>query len=135
MFSPLKEPHEFNKYVEILRVKMTKKSPEDQQESGRPTRVRKSNKSPEDYQGQEQETWRPKETYKSQEVFKSQRRLPSPKNPEAQESGGLTPSKSQTQEDDSPISPPTRGGDREKEEEKDTPESAPDSYWFSIKGQ
>ena len=48
MFSPLKESHEFNKYVKILRVKMTKKSPEDQKESGRPTRVRKTNKSPGD---------------------------------------------------------------------------------------
>ncbi len=53
MFSPLKEAHGFNKYVKILRVKMTKrvrktnKSPEDQQESGRLTRVRKTNKSPE----------------------------------------------------------------------------------------
>jgi len=50
IFSPLKESHGFNKYVKILRVKMTKrvrktnKSPEDQQESGRPTRVRKTAK-------------------------------------------------------------------------------------------
>jgi len=98
LFSPLKESHGFNKYVKILRVKMTKKSPEDQQESGRPTRVRKSNKSPEDYQGQEQETWRPEETCKSQDTFKSQGRLPSPKNPDIQESGGLAPSKSQNPE-------------------------------------
>ncbi len=41
--SPLKESHDFNKYVKTLRVKMAK-------------RVRKTNKSPEDYQGQEQET-------------------------------------------------------------------------------
>jgi hypothetical protein len=47
MCSPLKESHGFNKYIKILRVKMTKKSPEDQQESGRPTRVWKTNKSPE----------------------------------------------------------------------------------------
>ncbi len=50
MFSPLKESHEFNKYVKDL------KSQDDQKESGRLTRVRKSKKSPEDYQGQEQET-------------------------------------------------------------------------------
>ncbi len=61
IFSPLKESHDFNKYVKALRVKMTKrvrktnKSPEDQQESRRPTRVRKTNKSPEDYQEQGQE--------------------------------------------------------------------------------
>jgi hypothetical protein len=35
------------------RVWKTNKSPEDQQESGRPTRVRKTNKSPEDHQEQE----------------------------------------------------------------------------------
>ncbi len=108
---------------------MTKKSPEDQQESGRPTRVRKSNKSPEDYQGEEQETGRPEETCKSQDVFKSQERLPSPKNPDIQESGGLAPPKSQKpKRRNSPIFSPTRGGDREGEEERDTPESAPDSY-------
>ncbi len=62
IFSPLKESHAFNKYVKILRVKIAKrvrktnKSPEDQQESRRPTRVRKTNKSPEYYQGQEQDT-------------------------------------------------------------------------------
>jgi hypothetical protein len=102
MFSPLKESHKFNKYVKILRVKMTKrvrktnKSPEDQQESGRPTRVRKSNKSPEDQQEQEQENMKTKgNLQESSQVFKSQGRLPSPKNPEVQESGGLAPSKSQ----------------------------------------
>jgi hypothetical protein len=49
IFSPLKESHGFNKYVKILRVKMTKrvrktnKSPEDQQESGRLPRARTRN--------------------------------------------------------------------------------------------
>ncbi len=49
IFSPLKESHEFNKYVKILRVKMTKrvrktnKSPEVQQESGRLPRARTRN--------------------------------------------------------------------------------------------
>ncbi len=49
MFSPLKDSHEFNKYVKVLRVKMTKrvrktnKSPEDQQESGRLPRARTRN--------------------------------------------------------------------------------------------
>jgi hypothetical protein len=43
IFSPLKEPHEFNKYVKALRVKMTNKSPEVQQESGRPPRARTRN--------------------------------------------------------------------------------------------
>ncbi len=49
IFSPLKESHDFNKYVKTLRVKMAKrvrktnKSPEDQQESGRLPRARSRN--------------------------------------------------------------------------------------------
>ncbi len=68
---------------------MAKKSPEDQQESGRLPRTRsyKRHEDPKDYEGsRNQET---KDTCKSQEVRKSQRRLPSLKNPEPKESGRL----------------------------------------------
>ena len=122
MFSPLKESHEFNKYVKILRVKMTKKSPEDQQESGSPTRVRKTTKG----KNKKHEDQR-----KPARVRMSSRVKEDCQVPRIQTSKSLEDwhhLRVKTQEDDSPISPPTRGGDREGEEERDTPESAPDSY-------
>jgi hypothetical protein len=128
IFSPLKESHGFNKYVKILRVKMTKrvrktnKSPEDQQESGSPTRVRKTTKGK---NKKHEDPRKPARVRKSSRV-KEDCQVPRIQKPKSLEDWHHLRVK--TQEDDSPISPPTRGGDREKEEEKDTPESAPDSY-------
>ena len=124
----MKESHGFNKYVKILRVKMTKrvrktnKSPEDQQESGSPTRVRKTNKG---------KNKKHEDQKKPARVRMSSRVKEDCQVPRIQTSKSLEDwhhLRVKTQRDDSTISPPTRGGDREKEEEEDTPESAPDSY-------
>ena len=125
MFSPLKESHEFNKYVKILRVKMTKKSPEDQQEFGRPTRVRKSNKTTKSKNKKHEDQRKPARVRTSSRV-KEDCQVPRTQTSKSLEDWHHLRVK--TQRGDSTISPPTRGGDREKEEEEDTPESAPDSY-------
>jgi CHAD domain-containing protein len=118
IFSPLKESHDFNKYVKTLRVKMTKrvrktnKSPEDQQESGSPTRVRKTTKG----KNKKHEDQR-----KPARVRKSSRVKEDCQVPRIQKSKSLEDwhhLRVKTQEDDSPISPPTRGGDRERGRER-----------------
>ena len=122
----MKESHGFNKYVKALRVKMTKrvrktnKSPEDQQESGSPTRVRKTTKN----KNKKHEDQRKPARVRWSSRVKEDCQVPRIQKPKSLEDWHYLRVK--TQEDDSPISPPTRGGDREKE--KDTPESAPDSY-------
>ncbi len=127
MFSPLKESHEFSKYIKTLRVKMTKrvrktnKSPEDQQESGSPTRVRKTAKG----KNKKHEDQRKPARVRMSSRVKENCQVPRIQTPKSLEDWHHLRVK--TQEETSPISPPTRG-DREGEEERDTPESAPDSY-------
>ena len=91
------------------RVRKANKSPEDQQESGRLPRARTRNMKT---KGNLQGSGSPQESKKTAKV------------PRIQKSKSLEDwhhLRVKTQEDDSPISPPTRGGDRGKEEEKDTP--------------
>ncbi len=109
IFSPLKESHDFNKYVKALRVKMTKKSPEDQQESGRQPRVRKTTKG----KNKKQEDQRKPARVRKSSRVKEDCQVPRIQKPKSLEDWYHLRVK--TQEDDSPISPPTRGGDRERE--------------------
>jgi hypothetical protein len=111
----LKESHDFNKYVKTLRVKMAKrvqktnKSPEDQQESGRLTRVRKTTKNK---NKRHEDPRTPERVRKSARVKEDCQvsRIQKPKSLEDWHNLRV-----KTQEDDSTIFPPTRGGDREGE--------------------
>jgi hypothetical protein len=115
IFSPLKESHDFNKYVKTLRVKMTKrvrksnKNPEDQQEPGRPTRVRKTTKG----KNKKHEDQRKPARVRKSSGVKEDCQVPRIQKPKSLEDWHHLRVK--TQEDDSPISPPTRGGDRGRE--------------------
>ena len=116
IFSPLKESHGFNKYVKILRVKMTKrvrktnKSPEDQQESGRPTRIRKTTK---DKNKRPDDPRTPARVRKSARVKEGCQvsRIQKPKSLE-----DWLNLRVKTQEDDSTTFPPAKGGKIEREE-------------------
>jgi hypothetical protein len=115
----LKESHDFNKYVKTLRVEMTKrvrktnKSPEDNQESGRLPRARTR---------KQEDQKKPARVRKSSRV-KEDCQVPRIQKPKSLEDWHHLRVK--TQEDDSPISPPTRGGDRERERERKTPLNQP----------
>jgi hypothetical protein len=102
----------FNKYVKTVRVKMAKrvrktnKSPEDQQESGRLPRARTRNMKT---QGNLQESGSLQESKEDCQVPRIQK-------PKSLEDWHHLRVK--TQEDDSTIFPPTRGGDRERKREE-----------------
>ncbi len=119
MFSPLKESHEFSKYIKALRVKMTKrvrktnKSPEDQQESGSPTRVRKTAKGKNKKHEDQRKPARVR--------MPSRIQMPSPKNPDIQESGGLAPPKSQNPRGKTPPYPLQQEEETERERKRVTP--------------
>jgi hypothetical protein len=121
----LKESHDFNKYVQTLRVKMAKrvrktnKSPGDQQESGRPTRVRKDTKG----KNKKHEDPRTPARVKKSARVKEDCQVPRIQKPKSLEDWHNLRVK--TQEDNSTIFPPTRGGDRERERERKTPLNQP----------
>ncbi len=112
IYSPLKESQDFNKYVKTLRVKMAKrvrktnKSPEDQQESVRPTRVRKTTK---DKNKRHECPRTPARVRKSARVKEDCQVSRIQKLKSLEDWHNL---RVKTQEDDSTIFPPTRGGDR-----------------------
>ncbi len=94
------------------RVRKTNKSPEDQQESGRPTRVRKTTK---DKNKRHEDPRTPARVRKSARVKEDCQvsRIQKPKSLEDWHNLRV-----KTQEDDSTIFPPTRGGERERERGK-----------------
>jgi hypothetical protein len=94
------------------RVWKTNKRPEDQQESGRPTRVQKTTKS-KDKKHEDPRT--PARVRKSTRV-KEDCQVPRIQKPKSLEDWHNLRVK--TQEDDSTIFPPPRGGDRERKREK-----------------
>ena len=120
----MKESHGFNKYVKILRVKMTKrvrktnKSPEDQQESGRPTRVRKTAKGKNKKHGDQR---KPTRVRRSPRV-KEDCQVPRIQEPKSLEDWHHLRVK--TQEDDSPY-PLQQEEETERERKRETPLNQP----------
>ncbi len=90
------------------RVRKTNKSPEDQQESGRPSRFRESKKKHEDPR-------KPARVRKSSRI-KEDCQVPRTQKPKSLEDWHNLRVK--TQRGDSTIFPPTRGGDRERKREE-----------------
>ncbi len=108
----MKELHDFYQMCKDFESQDGQKSPEDQQESGRPTRVRKTTK---DKNKRHEDPRTPASIRKSARVKEDCQvsRIQKPKSLEDWHNLRV-----KTQEDDSTIFPPTRGGDREREREE-----------------
>ncbi len=94
------------------RVRKTNKSPEDQQEPGRPTRARKTTKGK---NKKHEDPRKPARVRRSSRV-KEGCQVPRIQKPKSLEDWHTL--RVRTQEDDSTLLPPTRGGDRERKRER-----------------